>query len=81
MSTLENGTALVLSKAEWAAVLRETSDLFTLPEEKLRISVKYGVPPDLRGKIWAFLSRSDLLATRFSVSTYYKLTAESMYDN
>jgi hypothetical protein len=70
----------ILTISEWTNAIDNNLDLYNLPEEKLRNSVRIGVPEKIRGAIWGFLSRSSSLSKNFSMSTYYKLTGESEFD-
>lgn len=63
------------SEEEWQANLRR-SDLYQISQARLKESLITGIPPHLRGQIWAFVSKADRLAARFSVKTYHRLTKQ-----
>jgi len=45
----------VLTEDEWLDVLAQTNKLSKIQKQRLFFSIKVGLPPKLRGRIWEFL--------------------------
>lgn len=73
---IQRAGTLGFDEAEWAAILHR-NDLYNISIVRLKDSLINGIPPHLRGRIWAFISKSEQLATHFSGEAYNRLTTQS----
>jgi hypothetical protein len=55
----------------------QRNDLHNISQSRLKESLINGVPTDLRGQIWAFVSKGDQLASHFSEEAYNHLRLQS----
>jgi Rab-GTPase-TBC domain len=58
--------------SEWLRILKD-NDIFRICLERLRYSLKTGIPPSIRGEIWEFLTKSNLLKLTQEPYSHYLL--------
>lgn len=64
------------TQEEWEIVLQR-DDFENVSQKKLRDSLVEGIPPELRGSIWSFLTKAQQLSLNFSLSVYQRLTQQT----
>jgi Rab-GTPase-TBC domain len=67
------------SRIEWESILKH-NDFNNVSKKRLKDSLLQGIPVDLRGDIWAFLTRANQLSSQFSQRVYSRLL-ESIDEN
>ena len=60
------------TRTEWESILKR-NDFNNVSKKRLKDSLLQGVPGDLRGEIWTFLTRANQLSIQFSENVYRKL--------
>lgn len=60
------------TRQEWEAILSR-NDFINVSKPRLKDSLIEGIPEDLRGQIWLFLTKSVNFSRQFSPSVYSKL--------
>ncbi|OMJ67037.1 hypothetical protein SteCoe_35903 [Stentor coeruleus] len=60
------------TQREWEMILKH-NDYNNVSKKRLKDSLICGVPSDLRGEIWTFLTRANQLSVQFSNGVYKKL--------
>lgn len=60
------------TRSEWESILVR-NDLNNVSKTRLKDSLLQGIPGDLRGEIWIFLTKANQLSLQFSQNVYAKL--------
>lgn len=60
------------NKSEWEIILSR-NDINNINKARLKDSLLDGIPKDLRGRIWLFLTRTTQFSRQFSSTVYTKL--------
>jgi hypothetical protein len=64
------------SRQEWESILRR-NDLDNVKQTRLKDSLLQGIPSELRGEIWVFLTKANQLLSNFSENVYKKLLSNT----
>ena len=73
----------VLTEEEWEIILKHHKREETINNENKKISesLEYGIPPNLRDKIWIYLSQSETLEMNYSKNFYCSLLKSNGNNN
>ncbi|CAG9317093.1 unnamed protein product [Blepharisma stoltei] len=70
--TMKSRLHKTFSREEWDLIIKR-NDFDNVSKLRLRDSLIHGVPDDLRGEIWAYLTRASQLSLQFSSGVYNRL--------